>query len=39
VREFLKTRPELAREIEAKIMEAAGITVGGKAPAADGDDA
>jgi len=39
VREFLKTRPELAREIEAKIMEAAGITVGGKAPAADGDNA
>jgi recombination protein RecA len=39
VREFLKTRPELAKEIEAKIMEAAGITIGGTAPAADGDDA
>ena len=39
VREFLKTRPEMAKEIEAKIMEAAGITIGGAAPAADGDDA
>ena len=42
VREFLKTRPEMAKEIEAKIMEAAGITIGGKAAtndAADGDDA
>ena len=39
VREFLKTRPEMAKEIEAKIMEAAGITIGGSAPAADGDDA
>ncbi len=42
VREFLKSRPELAREIEAKIMDAAGITAktdAGAAPAADGDDA
>ena len=39
VREFLKTRPEMAREIEARIMEAAGITIGGAAPAAAGDDA
>jgi recombination protein RecA len=40
VREFLKTRPEMAREIEAKIMEAAGITIGGgKAVNDDGDDA
>jgi len=39
VREFLKTRPDLAKEIEAKIMEAAGITIGGAAPAADGEDA
>ena len=39
VREFLKTRPEMAKEIEAKIMEAAGITIGGAAPAAGGDDA
>ena len=42
VREFLKSRPELAREIEAKIMDAAGITTktgAGAAPAADGDDA
>ena len=39
VREFLKTRPEMAKEIEAKIMEAAGITIGGAAPATDGDDA
>ncbi len=39
VREFLKTRPEMAKEIEARIMEAAGITIGGAAPAADGDDA
>jgi len=39
VREFLKTRPEMAKEIEAKIMAAAGITIGGAAPAADGDDA
>lgn len=37
VREFLKTRPEMAKEIEAKIMEAAGITIGGAAPAAEGD--
>ncbi len=43
VREFLKTRPEMAKEIEAKIMEAAGITIGGakagSTPPADGDDA
>ncbi len=39
VREFLKTRPEMAKEIEARIMEAAGITIGGAAPAANGDDA
>jgi recombination protein RecA len=40
VREFLKTRPEMAKEIEAKIMEAAGITIGGgKAVNNDGDDA
>ena len=39
VREFLKTRPEMAKEIEARIMEAAGITIGGAAPAASGDDA
>ena len=39
VREFLKTRPEMAKEIEAKIMAAAGITIGGAAPAANGDDA
>ena len=39
VREFLKTRPEMAKEIEARIMEAAGITIGGAAPAAAGDDA
>ena len=39
VREFLKTRPEMAKEIEARIMEAAGITIGGAARAADGDDA
>ena len=39
VREFLKSRPELAREIEAKIMDAAGITKAGAAPAAEGDDA
>ena len=38
VREFLKTRPELAQEIEAKIMEAAGITKAGAKPTA-GDDA
>ena len=38
VREFLKSRPELAREIEAKIMDAAGITKPGAAAAA-GDDA
>ena len=37
VREFLRTRPEMAKEIEAKIMEAAGITIGGAAPAAEGD--
>ncbi len=34
VREFLKSRPELAKEIEAKIMDAAGITKPGAAPAA-----
>lgn len=39
VREFLKTRPEMAREIEARIMEAAGITIGGAKPAPAGDDA
>jgi recombination protein RecA len=44
VREFLKSRPDLAREIEAKIMDAAGITArtgAGAAPAAaaEGDDA
>ena len=42
VREFLKSRPELAREIEAKIMDAAGITAktgAAVASAADGDDA
>jgi recombination protein RecA len=41
VREFLKSRPEMAREIEAKIMDAAGITKpgAGVAPAADEDDA
>ncbi|MEN9901337.1 MAG: protein RecA [Pseudomonadota bacterium] len=39
VREFLKIRPEMAKEIEARIMEAAGITIGGAAPAANGDDA
>jgi len=44
VREFLKTRPEMAKEIEARIMEAAGIVIGGgKADKADknaaGDDA
>ncbi len=39
VREFLKSRPEMAREIEAKIMDAAGITKAGAAPAAEGDDA
>jgi recombination protein RecA len=39
VREFLKTRPEMAKEIEAKIMAAAGITIGGAAPATDGNDA
>ncbi len=41
VREFLKSRPELAREIEAKIMDAAGITKAGAgaAPAAEVDDA
>ena len=38
VREFLKSRPELAREIEAKIMDAAGITKPGTAaPAAEND--
>ena len=39
VREFLKTRPELASEIEAKIMDAAGITKAGAgaAPAANAD--
>lgn len=37
VREFLKSRPELAREIEAKIMDAAGITKAGATPAADDD--
>ena len=39
VREFLKSRPEMAREIEAKIMDAAGITKAGAAPAAESDDA
>ena len=42
VREFLKSRPELAREIEAKIMDAAGIaakTGAAPAPAAEEDDA
>ena len=41
VREFLKSRPEMAREIEAKIMDAAGITKAGAGapPAAEGDDA
>jgi recombination protein RecA len=39
VREFLKTRPEMAKEIEARIMEAAGITIGGTKPAPTGDDA
>ncbi|MGV0953106.1 MAG: recombinase RecA [Fluviibacter sp.] len=44
VREFLKTRPEMAKEIEARIMEAAGIVIGGgKEDKADknaaGDDA
>ena len=42
VREFLKSRPELAREIEAKIMDAAGITTkagAAPAPVAEGDDA
>jgi len=39
VREFLKTRPEMAKEIEARIMEAAGITIGGAKPAPTGDDA
>ena len=39
VREFLKSRPELAREIEAKIMEAAGLTKPGAAAPAGGDDA
>ena len=41
VREFLKSRPELAREIEAKIMDAAGITTkagAAPAPVAEGDD-
>ena len=37
VREFLKTRPELAQEIEARIMEAAGITKPGAKPATEGD--
>ena len=37
VREFLKSRPELAKEIEAKIMDAAGITKPGAAPAAEDD--
>lgn len=37
VREFLKTRPELAREIEAKIMDAAGITPAGAAPVKEDD--
>jgi recombination protein RecA len=37
VREFLKTRPELAQEIEAKIMDAAGITKAGSKPQAEGD--
>jgi len=37
VREFLKTRPELAQEIEARIMEAAGITKADGKPKAEGD--
>lgn len=42
MREFLKSRPELAKEIEAKIMDAAGITTktgAAPAPEAEGDDA
>jgi recombination protein RecA len=37
VREFLKTRPELAQEIEARIMEAAGINKADGKPKAEGD--
>ncbi len=37
VREFLKTRPELAQEIEARIMDAAGITKADGKPKAEGD--
>ena len=38
VREWLKSRPEVAREIEGKIMDAAGITKpGATAPAPEGD--
>ena len=39
VREWLKSRPEIAKEIEAKIMEAAGLTKPGAAAPAGGDDA
>ena len=39
VREWLKSRPEIAQEIEAKIMDAAGITKPGAAAPAAGDDA
>ena len=39
VRELLKSRPEMAREIEAKIMDAAGITKAGAAAPAAEDDA
>jgi len=38
VREFLKTRPELAQEIEAKIMDAAGITKAGTKPKPNAED-
>ncbi len=38
VREWLKSRPEVAKEIEGKIMDAAGITKpGATAPAPEGD--
>ena len=37
VREFLKTRPELAQEIEARIMDAAGITKADGKPKPEGD--
>ena len=39
VREWLKSRPEMAKEIEAKIMDAAGLTKPGAATPAAGDDA